>query len=372
MRTLRPECVLSVVDRLYEAAARPELWRDILHEVAQAVGAEGITLIYSQAAQNPLVVHSEAMDRFMSDFVADTWHLRNDRVKRGLPLLRRGQSIVTEEMLFSREEYAREPMHMELLRPHGLGHFAGLKFASAVGADILLAIERSGSAEPFAKSEIELLTQIQPHIERAGQLALAVGLTHGQGVLDAFALLDRPALLLDVFGTVLRLNPGAERMLGPDLSVRQGMLTAFDRTTNAALQRLIGEVLSGASDATAPPVPVARALGRPLIVHGAPLVGSARDPFRAAKAVLTIIDPDVGREPGELLLQQACGLTAAEACTALRLACGQSPEEIAQARGVGIETARWQVKSIAAKVDAHGRGALVALLNRVLLGLLHP
>ena len=60
------------------------------------------------------------------------------------------------------------------------------------------------------------------------------------------------------------------------------------------------------------------------------------------------------------------------ACTALHLARGLSPEEIARARGVGIETTRGQVKDIAAKVDVHGRGALVALLNRVLLGLLYP
>ena len=313
MRALSPDRLLGVVAPRFLAGARPELWREVLHELAEATGGEGTALIYSRAEQNPLILHSEALDQLMSDSVRDGWHLRNKRVQRGIVLVRRGHPIVTEDMLFSREEYAREPMHMELLRPHGVGRFAGLAVARASSADILLSIERSHRAEPYSAQEIELLTRVLPHIQRAGQLALSVGLTHGQGVLDAFALLDRPALLLDPFGCVLRLNAAAERLLGPDLSVTQGALVARDRAANAGLQRLVGEVLAGVSDAhvAAAPVPVPRALDRPLIVHGAPLVGSARAPFQAAKAVLTVIDPDAGREPAELLLQQACGLTAA-------------------------------------------------------------
>ena len=189
-------------------------------------------------------------------------------------------------------------------------------------------------------------------------------------MLDAFVLLDRPGLLLDPFGSVLRCNAAAERLLGPGLFIKERMLVARNQAASAGLHRLTGEILAGVADASCAPVPVPRTFARPLVVHGAPLVGSARDPFQAAKAILTIVDPEQGRDLGDIVLRQACGLTAAEASTALHLARGTSLEDIAAARGVSLETTRAQLKSIAAKTDTHGRGALVALLRRIVSGLL--
>jgi len=39
MAGLREEMLGGVIDRFYEAAARPELWRSVLHECALALGA---------------------------------------------------------------------------------------------------------------------------------------------------------------------------------------------------------------------------------------------------------------------------------------------------------------------------------------------
>jgi DNA-binding CsgD family transcriptional regulator len=104
------------------------------------------------------------------------------------------------------------------------------------------------------------------------------------------------------------------------------------------------------------------------VVHGAPIVRSARDLFRAAVAVVTIVDPDEGRDMAELLLQSAFGLTRAEAQTAAFLAAGLDLAQIAIERRVGLETVKSHVKALAIKTATHSRSEQVMLFNRVLLG----
>ena len=95
-------------------------------------------------------------------------------------------------------------------------------------------------------------------------------------------------------------------------------------------------------------------------------MGTAQDVFSHGAAVLTVFDPGRGHIGAEHVLQQACGLTRAEAATARALADGLDLAEVAARRDVGLETIRSQTKSIGAKTGARGRGKLVALLNRIL------
>jgi DNA-binding CsgD family transcriptional regulator len=107
--------------------------------------------------------------------------------------------------------------------------------------------------------------------------------------------------------------------------------------------------------------------GRPLIVHAAPIVGTAQNLFQRAKAILMIVDPDEHRDPAEPLLRQAFGLSPAESRLAIELASGRDLKEIAAARSISEGTARAQLKAIFAKTDTHRQAELVALLGRMTL-----
>ena len=65
-------------------------------------------------------------------------------------------------------------------------------------------------------------------------------------------------------------------------------------------------------------------------------------------------------------LARIYGLTRAEADVAAALADGLDFPAIAARRGIGVETVRPQAKSMGLKVGAHTRGAMVAIINRVL------
>ena len=52
MRGVREDLLPDAVARCYEAAARPGLWREALHEVSRAAGSEGAILLYGQATRD--------------------------------------------------------------------------------------------------------------------------------------------------------------------------------------------------------------------------------------------------------------------------------------------------------------------------------
>ena len=102
-----------------------------------------------------------------------------------------------------------------------------------------------------------------------------------------------------------------------------------------------------------------------MMVHAAPVVGSARDLFQRAKAILMVVDPDAQRAPAEPILRQAFGLTPAEARLAAGLARGCDLGQVAAAHRIRAGTARAQLKSIFAKTSTRRQAELVALIGRM-------
>ncbi len=53
MRGLQEAKLGIMIDRFYEAAVQPELWRPVLHEFSEAIGAEGALLIPAPKQPSP-------------------------------------------------------------------------------------------------------------------------------------------------------------------------------------------------------------------------------------------------------------------------------------------------------------------------------
>ena len=375
MKSVRSERLAHAVDGLYEAAAEPALWRSALHQLSMATGAVGAILHVNATGGSPAFVHSQGLDESFAEFLRDGWHLRNETVRRFDALGQGRLPVQTEASLFSADEYMRDPMHMEFLRPNGFGWFAGMEAIQSPRGNLTVSLQRSWKDEPFSKREVAALVSMLPHLRRVAHLALAVGTARAEGVLDSFSLLSVAAFLLDPSGRVCRLNDRAERLLGTDLSVVERRLAGRRPAVTAALAALAGRLVSGGPilDGDLPrAVRVPRTGGYGLIVYGAPLVGRARDVFDSAVAVVVALDLDANRTRSVLHLELTWGLTRAEAETAMALASGLSLHEVAVRRGVGLETVRSQVKSVGVKTGAHTRGAMVMLLNRMISGALDP
>lgn len=356
----------DLIDGFYEAAARPELWRELLAQTAVALHAEGCALTPGPAS--PLrPVCSPSLDELYAASVQERWIENNVRMLRGVKALKTPQDIVTEAMLFTAWELEHLPYHAEFINRLKFRSFAGMLVDGDAAAGLAFSAERLVGQGSFSSSEMETLRRLVPHVQRAGQLALRLSGARDEGFLDAFALFDCGAVLLDWKGRVLRLNPKAEALLGPWLTVRFRTLMAKPPERDAALQKLIGSVIVSGPQREVEPigvVAIARPRARPLLVHAAPIAGSAKDLFQQAMAVVMIVDPDHGPAPQKAILRQVFGFTEAEASIALELSLGRDIEEIAQMRAVRPGTIRGQMKLIFAKTETRRQAELVALLLR--------
>jgi DNA-binding CsgD family transcriptional regulator len=185
-------------------------------------------------------------------------------------------------------------------------------------------------------------------------------------VLDLLDCIGCAALLLDGSGAVTGANARAQNLLGTDLSIRRGRLTAADHASNERLQNLVRSALVSmvVKDDLPQPALVARREGRPIVVQVLPAAGLAGALGETTRAILLLTCLDARPELPESRLMLLFGLTPAEARLAARLGTGETLEEVAEALQVSLGTARNQLKAIFAKTETNRQAELIALLWR--------
>lgn len=90
----------------------------------------------------------------------------------------------------------------------------------------------------------------------------------------------------------------------------------------------------------------------------------------AGQALVSFID--ISQPLNSLTAEMLIGmfeLTQAEADIALAVHAGLEAHEIAQLRGVALQTVRWQVKAILSKTNCRNQKRFIALLSRIALAL---
>lgn len=367
MSALKHSQLSTIVGRFYEAAAEPDLWGTVLHEYAEAVGGDAAVLLPGPKARISPVC-SAAFEEAVSTGLKEGWFAQNPRVTRGMRAMRGPRDIVTEERIFSYDEIDKQPWYADYAHRFGFGWFAGAYLVPDGDCSIMLSVERRRERGVFTRGEVDELSELVPHFQRAGQLAIRVAEARAAGMLDGLQSFSCAAALIDGLGRTVSLNQKAERLNG-SLCLRPNRRVATSgRDADAALQKLIGGVLRAESTVgpiSPDPVALPRLDRRPLIVHAAPVVGSARDIFRRARAILMIVDPDEHSDPAEPILKQAFRLTKAEIKVSLALLRGQEVNEIAQSSGVTEGTVRAQLKSIFVKTGTHRQAQLATLLSRL-------
>lgn len=358
----------DLIDPLYEAAARPELWRNLLVDLSEVFGAVGATLCVGPISHNTPKIWSQSLDEAIDMGLRTGWlPTKNVRVPRQFRAFKQGRDVVTDSMIFSPWELDHLAFNAEYIALVKARSFASVKLAGEGDSTLILELERFVGAESFSTREIEALRLLLPHAQQAGELGLRLAAIQLGGLVDGISTFSSGALLLDSRGRVLRMNCNAETMLGPELCVRAGKLTASNGDCNSDLQRLIGTATSRGPRHEVKPNPairISRLGAGDLLVHAAPLTRSAPELFEQATAIVMIDDLGAKLTPTTRLLRQVFGLTDAEAAIAVAVGSGQELDEISRSRGVTLGTLRNQLKAIFAKTGAHRQTELVALLLR--------
>jgi DNA-binding CsgD family transcriptional regulator/PAS domain-containing protein len=371
MNDFRPNVFEALVQRFFEAAAVPELWPNVLQELADACGG-GFALAMPVCGIEPLgPVASTEGGEYFHDFQT-RWQAPelNTRMSRCTAMVERGwRGIITENDAFTSEELARDPFQQEFVRRHGYWSYAGAVVATAPGLALPIAIERPFKLGPFSRDEIDLMNKLFDHIRAAGTVAIRIGMASNVRIADALSAGGQPMALLGRDGSVVHMNARFERLIGNGLLIKAGQLTCGHPDANRALAAAIEKAIRHDGQLREPltAVILPRRDGlRPLVARVLPVVGSANDVLRMVAAIVTVTDleaADTG--PMANVLEEAFGLTPAEARLASQIATGKTLAEIARQQGSGRETLRSQLKAVFEKTGTSRQAELALLLSKL-------
>jgi DNA-binding CsgD family transcriptional regulator len=181
-------------------------------------------------------------------------------------------------------------------------------------------------------------------------------------------------MVVDAHRKVLAANRAAKDILQTRdaLVERQSVLRAYQREDDERLTQVLAEATAVRSNsAWSGCIRLSRRSGKSAYTAiVSPLFEAVemRSPVRSRAALITITDPD--REHSSDLvkmLQQAFGLTPAEAQTASLMGSGLSPQDAADQLGLTVGTIRCELKAIFAKVGISRQSELASTVTRLAL-----
>lgn len=350
----------SLVDQIYEAAANPDLWPQVMHHLGGAVhGAGGIILTRRSDAWLGWR-YSAAMAPGAEAYMTGPAVAQTQSTARLLAVNCAG--FITEQEAFADdEEYLADSLMTEWGTPAGLHHAAVTAIHVPTGDLVVVQINRRVGQPQFDSDDISRLDAFRPHLARAGLLGARWRLERLRAASEALALIGLPAAILDARGKVLAANAPIEKMNSHLVWLPRDRIALVDPTANALLRRAIGDIGDPAATSVRS-FPAKGAANDPVVFHLIPTTGGARDLFGGGFGVLVLTPVAAPAAPDVALIQGLFDLTAAEARVASGVAEGLSLDQIAERHGVALGTVRTQVKSVFAKTGSSRQSQLAALL----------
>ncbi len=219
------------------------------------------------------------------------------------------------------------------------------------------------------QDEDDPMNQLFGHRRAAGDVAVHLGMAPSQQMVDALSMTGHPIALLGPDAGIVHMNARFERFVGDGLCVRAGRLGSWQPDADHALATAIAKAIRLKAGGSEPPTTIVlpRRHGlRPLVAEVVPVVGTAHDVLHSVAAIVALTDLAAAvTGPSEALLEQAFGLTPAEARLAAQIAAGKTLAEIAGEAGSARETLRSRLKSVFHKTGTGRQAELTLLLSRI-------
>ena len=349
-----------LVDQIYECAFVPDLWPEVLAELADLGGALSGWLCISNGRVLGWSASSEAARNDLRPLMDSGWIPRSERFNRLLRAKETG--FIADSTLYSTpEEMANDPAYRDMLRPRGLGWASATAIPLPTGDDMVISLERpydQGSASPAV---LATLNELHAHLARASFVAARMQLERARAASQTLALIGIPAVVFGEHGRVLAANPLIEALSGFIRWRTRDRIALTDKGADA----LLGDAIATAGREGAPGVrsfPI-RSKASAMVAHLVPIRGSARDIFVRCAAMLMLTPVTRPEAPPVELIRSLFDLTPAEARTARGLAAGQTVEDLAMAGGTSTHTVRSHVRALLTKTGRRRQADVVALLN---------
>ena len=368
------DALLPVVDQIYAAIERPELWPKTILAVGDYIGGRR----EFWATDQPLVDHLHNVNPdplsagchgtfFLSR--ADLQVLDEYTHEFG-NLIIRFLKIVFMSMLWSQKDLgSREAIGSRMTR-HYLQAFdvsgpASTTLSKSAARNFIAALWEDGFI--FRRDQLESIRLLAVHLDRAVRLQMRLSAIDLQantvsGVLDQLTV---GVILFDRVGVALWQNRRAQEIVTQSGIVRlssQGFTGLTPADTRALRELVKGAVSHGTQGVLGLP---RRDNLRPLLLTAIPLKSDA--PTGAsnqfASGVVFISDPERPDNPTIESLRRAFGLTYREAEMTIAVAQGQGLKAAAAKMGVATTTARSQLQQAFAKTGTNHQAELAALVR---------
>src|SRR5262245_4658095 len=225
---MKQDDVRAITELFSEAALRPEMWPRALDGLAGAVGATG-ALGQMVGDGGYVAMPSRGMEDMIRAYVASGWHLNNPRMVRGLALTKAGaRGFITEYMMLTPEELARDPFQQEFASRYDLEAEAGIVLASHEGSSFVLTIDRAARCGSFLEPELDPMNRLAEILSPVASFGLRMKLATASSMLDTFDARGEALALLAPSGRILHMTARFETLLRGRLAVRNARVHAPD------------------------------------------------------------------------------------------------------------------------------------------------
>jgi hypothetical protein len=265
-----------LVDRIYESAFVPDLWPQILAELAHLGGALSGWLCISNGNVLGWAASSEEARADLQPLMESGWIPRSERFNRQLRAKQTG--FIPDSALYnSLEEMRNDPAYRDLLYPRGMGWASGTAIALPTGDDMVIALERAYDQGSASAAELATLNEVHAHLARASFVAARMQLERARAASQVLALLGIPALVFAENGQILAANALIETLSGFIGWRAKDQIALRDARADTLLRDAIATVDQDDTPSVRS-FPVRNA-GSAMIAHVVPIRGSARDIF---------------------------------------------------------------------------------------------
>lgn len=365
---------LQLISDIYKVGLSPSHWPDVMDRLAGHFGAMGCAIFYEDSRHPELETEISVVSEFwcIDEHAVRYWeHVRGDEPSARLMRKAQPGEIVTGENLPLMEKLRIAPYAAKMWQLFGIRAVVAARLNSELHWFDYITFQFDGEHGPMRPSELDELRLLLPHVARALEISRPIALLERRfhAVLDALDHVHIGVLVVTAQRSVVIANQEARRILEADdgLSVdANGLLAASSIAADAQIQQLLEEV-SDTSEArgtsSGRTLPIGRRSGRdPYLLQLVPLrdgEGLVAQGFRGAMAFC--IDPDTQTNISTQGLQLVYGLTDAETAVCRLVIDGLTNAEIADSRGVSLETVKSQVQVALKKTRAENRSQLVRL-----------
>ncbi|MDY6949508.1 MAG: hypothetical protein SXG53_27820, partial [Pseudomonadota bacterium] len=346
----------ALLDRIYDAAMRPERWTAAVAAIARSFGCTKALLFTPYVSPHngglaiPCGIGEDALQLWASSYIDhDLWSL--EVARRGA--FRPGTVLLDEQMV-PRAEFLASKFYTEFLSRLGIGRVcAGVVFGNEPGlVATSFCVFRAPDEPPFDKADIEWMEWLISHVSRSlGVMQRLDTMRLRQAsLLASFDRLDFGVVLLDAAMRVVHTNTSAKAVLARHDGLAIGANGQLESTAGAARKSRLSQWLERIRDT-------------PLSQHShfldgcrVPRSGSHSHYIVQCSAlgsqeewdlgggefhyVAFITDPAALKLPREERLMQLYGLTQMQARVALAFAGGATYKNVARSLRISEETVR--------------------------------